>query len=305
MTTHVLILIGASNGTPLETNHVNRVHASLPDAHEPDWLAEGEACDLPIDIAGSPEKTVKIARQALGELAIDIACLPVAGRRKKLLLSDMDSTMIDQECIDELGDLAGIGIKISTITAQVIRGDISFEDALNQRVALLRGQKSDLLEQAYEDRITLKSGARTLVRTMRANGAYCVLVSGGFTFFTERIAKLLGFHESLGNELLFENGLVSGKVREPVLGRGAKQVTLDRLCQDRSLDRRDVLAVGDGANDIEMLEAAGLGVALHAGPAVRGAANACIDRADLTALLYLQGYRKSEFVTADTAKHDP
>lgn len=301
MATHVLILIGAPNGTPLETDHINRVRANLPNAQEPGWLAEGEACDLPIDIAGSPEKIVETARHALGELAIDIACLPAAGRRKKLLLSDMDSTMIDQECIDELGALSGIGNEISAITVQVVRGDISFEDALNRRVALLRGQKFDLLEQAYRTRITLKSGARTLVQTMRANGAYCVLVSGGFTFFTGRIAGLLGFHENLGNELLFENGLVSGKVQEPVLGRGAKRVTLDRLCRDHSLDCRDVLAVGDGANDIEMLQAAGLGVALHAGPAVRKAAKACVNCADLTALLYFQGYRKSEFVTAIAA----
>ena len=209
--------------------------------------------------------------------------------------------MIDQECIDELGALAGIGDEISAITTQVVNGNISFEDALNRRVALLRGQKFDLLEQAYQTRITLKSGARTLVQTMRANGAYCVLVSGGFTFFTQRIAGRLGFHESLGNKLLFENGLVSGKVQEPVLGRGAKRVAMDRLCQDRSLDRGDVLAVGDGANDIEMLLAAGLGVALHAGPTVRKAATACVNRADLTALLYLQGYRKSEFVTAIAA----
>ena len=157
------------------------------------------------------------------------------------------------------------------------------------------------VKNVYQTRITLKSGARTLVQTMRANGAYCVLVSGGFTFFTERIARLLGFQENLGNELLFEDGFVSGKVREPILGRGAKRVTLNRLCHDRSLDSRDILAVGDGANDIEMLQAAGLGVALHAGPAVRKAARACVDCADLTALLYLQGYRKSEFVTAIAA----
>ena len=298
MTSHVLTLIGAAGGPPLEAGHIDRVRARLPDAHEPDWMATGEACDLPIDVAGAPEKIVATARDALGGLAVDIACLPATGRRKRMLLSDMDSTVIDQECIDEIAALAGIGQEISAITAQVIRGDISFEDALNRRVALLRGQKSDLLEQVYKTRITLKPGARTLVQTMRANGAHCVLVSGGFTYFTARIAARLGFQEHLGNELLVANGLVSGKVREPVLGRGAKRVTLDRLCRDRGLDCRDVLAVGDGANDIEMLQAAGLGVALHAAPAVRDAANACVDRAGLTALLYLQGYRKSEFVTA-------
>jgi phosphoserine phosphatase len=298
MTSHVLTLIGAPGGPPLEAGHIDRVRAGLPDAQEPDWLAAGEACDLPIDVAGAPERIIETARDALGGLAADIACLPATGRRKRLLLSDMDSTVIDQECIDELGALAGIGEEISAITTQVVRGDISFADALTRRVALLRGHKSDLLEQAYKTRITLKPGARTLVQTMRANGAYCVLVSGGFTFFTTRIAARLGFHEDLGNELLFDKGLISGKVRDPVLGRDAKRVTLDRLCRDRGLDRSDVLAVGDGANDIEMLQAAGLGVALHAGPAVRKAATACVDRADLTALLYLQGYRKSEFVTA-------
>ena len=298
MTSHVLTLIAEPDAAPLEADHVDRVRARLPDAREPDWLAQGEACDLPIDLAGPPQEIVEVARNALGGLAVEIACLPAAGRRKRLLLSDMDSTVIDQECIDELGALAGIGEEIAAITTQVVRGDISFADALNRRVALLRGQKSDLLEQAYRTRITLKPGARTLVQTMRANGAHCVLVSGGFTYFTGRIAARLGFHEHLGNELLFANGLITGKVREPVLGRGAKREAMDRLCRDRGLDRRDVLAVGDGANDIEMLLAAGLGIAFHAGPAVREAANACIHRADLTALLYLQGYRKAEFVTA-------
>ncbi|MHA1108648.1 MAG: phosphoserine phosphatase SerB [Alphaproteobacteria bacterium] len=298
MTSHVLTLIAAPDVTPLDAGHIDRVRARLPEAQAPDWLAEGEACDLPIEMAGSPQAIVETARDALGGAAIDIACLPAAGRRKRLLLSDMDSTVIDQECIDELGALAGIGAEISVITAQVIRGDISFADALNRRVALLRGHKSDLLKRAYETRITLKPGARTLVQTMRANGAHCVLVSGGFTYFTERIAARLGFHEHMGNELLIENGLISGKVREPVLGRDAKRVALDRLCREHGLEASDVLAVGDGANDIEMLLAAGLGVALHAAPAVREAATACVDRADLTALLYLQGYRKSEFVTA-------
>ncbi len=301
MTSHVLTLIGAPDATPLEADHVDRVRATLPDAQAPDWLAEGEACDLPIEVAGSPQEIVEAARNALGGLAIDIACLPAARRRKRLLLSDMDSTLIDQECIDEIGALAGLGREISAITTQVVRGDIGFVDALNRRVALMRGQKSDLLEQVYQSRITLKPGARTLVQTMRANGAYCVLVSGGFSYFTERIAARLGFHEDLGNELLFEDGLLSGKVREPVLGRDAKRVALDRLCRERGLDGGDVLAVGDGANDIEMLQAADLGVAFHAGPAVRGAARACVDCADLTALLYLQGYRKSEFVTAFAA----
>ncbi len=298
MTSHVLTLVGAPEGPPLEAGDIDRVRASLPDAREPDWLAADEACDLPVDVAGSAEEVVATARDALGGLAVDIACLPATGRRKRLLLSDMDSTVIDQECIDEIAALAGLGDQISAITTRVVRGDISFVDALNQRLALLRGQKFDLLEQAYQTRITLKPGARTLVQTMRANGAHCVLVSGGFTFFTARIAARLGFHEDLGNELLFENALMTGKVREPVLGRGAKRVALDRLCRDRGIEFRDVLAVGDGANDIEMLQAAGLGVAFHAGPAVRDAASACIDRADLTALLYLQGYRKSEFVTA-------
>ncbi len=298
MTSHVLTLIAAPNGPPLEAGHIDRVRARLPDAHDPDWLAEGEACDLPIEVAGAAQGIVETARDALGGAAFDIACLPAAGRRKRLLLSDMDSTVIDQECIDELGALAGIGAEISAITAQVIRGDISFVDALNRRVALLRGHESGLLEQAYKTRIALKPGARTLVQTMRADGAYCVLVSGGFTYFTARIAARLGFHEHMGNELLIENGLISGKVREPVLGRDAKRVALDRLCHDRGVGSSDVLAVGDGANDIEMLLAAGLGVAFHAGPAVRDAAGACVDRADLTALLYLQGYRKSEFVTA-------
>ena len=299
MATHALILVGTPDRTPLEAVHIKRVRASLPNAQDPDWLADGEACDLPINLVGLPEETVETVRHVLDGLAIDVACLPATGRRKSLLLSDMDSTMIDQECIDELGMLAGLGTEISTLTAQGIRGEIGIADALERRVKLLRGQKFDLLEQTYQTQITLKSGAQTLVRTMRANGAYCVLVSGGFTYFTSLVAERLGFHENLGNELLFENGLMSGKVREPILGRKAKRATLDRLCRDRNLACTEVLAVGDSANDLEMLQAAGLGVALQAGPALRNAASVCIDCADLTALLYLQGYRKSEFLTAN------
>jgi phosphoserine phosphatase len=296
MTSYALTLIGNARSAPLEPVHLERVCRRLATTGEPDWLAEKEACDLFIDSSLSTHDLAEQARDALRGTAIDAVCTSTLGRRKKLLISDMDSTVIDQECIDELGDALGVGPQIREITAAAINGETSFSDALRERLALMKGMDRGLLEGVYEERISLKSGARTFVQTMRRHGAFCILVSGGFTFFTHRIAERIGFHDHQGNNLTFKDGKLTGEVMEPILGRSAKLSTLTRLCGEKGLAPCDVLAVGDGANDIEMIEAAGLGVAFHGSGSLKEHASACVDYNDLTALLYIQGYRKSEFV---------
>ncbi|MCZ6742125.1 MAG: phosphoserine phosphatase SerB [Alphaproteobacteria bacterium] len=281
---------------PLEPVQIERVYQRLATAGETHWLAEREACDLFIDSLLSAVDIAEQALDALSGTAIDTVCTAIEGRRKKLLISDMDSTVIDQECIDELGDAIGVGSQIREITAAVVNGDISFSDALRKRLALMIGMDRRLLKSVYEERISLKAGARTLVQTMRHHGAFCILVSGGFSFFTRRVAERIGFHDHQGNELAFEDGKLTGEALEPILGRSAKLDTLRGLCDEKGLEPSDVLAVGDGANDIEMIEAAGLGVAFHGSDSLRKQANAHIDYGDLTALLYIQGFRKSEFV---------
>jgi len=291
-------MIGNSVTRPLESIYIEQVRQRLSITGKQVWLAEREACDLFLASALPALKLAEQARNALSGAAIDVVCTPVKARRKKLLISDMDSTVIDQECIDELGDVIGVGSQIKEITAAVVDGGISFSDALRQRMALMNGMDHAVLEQVYNDRITVKKGARTLVQTMRRHGAYCFLVSGGFSFFTQRIAERIGFHGHQANELAFENNRLTGEVCEPILGRTAKLETLKRLCDENNLESHDVLAIGDGANDIKMIEAAGLGVAFHGAPALKERANACIDHGNLTALLYAQGFTKSQFVMA-------
>jgi len=296
MTSYVLTLVGNARSAPLEGADVKRVWQQLGASGELDWLAENEACDLLFESSHSaPELTLR-ASLALKECAIDVVCTSNAGRRKKLLISDMDSTVIDQECIDELGDAIGQGGQIRKITAAVVNGEMSFSDALRKRMVLMKGMELSLLEKIYNERISVKKGARTLVQTMRKSGAYCILVSGGFSFFTRRIAQAIGFHDHQGNELMFEAGKLTGAVKEPILGRDAKLRTLKGLCEEKGLTLCQVLAVGDGANDIEIIKAAGLGVAFHGSPALHEQANATIHYRDLTSLLYIQGFRKSEFV---------
>ncbi|MCH8182747.1 MAG: phosphoserine phosphatase SerB [Proteobacteria bacterium] len=296
MTAYVLTLIGDARSAPLEPAHVERVFRRLTAAGETDWLAQNEACDLFFDSALSAAGITARARDALSGSAIDTVCTAIEGRRKKLLVSDMDSTVIDQESIAELGDAIGLGSRIRRITAAVVRGDMGVSEALRERMALMKGMEHSLLESVYEERISLKAGARTLVQTMRRHGAFCILVSGGFSFFTRRIAERIGFDDHHGNQLEFEDGKLTGAVLEPILGRSAKLSALTKLCDERGLAPCDVLAVGDGANDIEMIEGAGLGVAFHGADSLKKQANACIDHGDLTALLYIQGFRKSEFV---------
>jgi phosphoserine phosphatase len=257
------------------------------------WLAAGEACEFALPTIGLDlEQKV---RAELSGLPIDIAVLPAARRRKRLLVADMDSTMIAQECIDELAACAGVSEHVSDITARAMRGELEFEASLRQRLSYLAGLDESALHRLVAA-IRYTPGGRTLVRTMQAHGDYTVLVSGGFTYFSDAVATALGFDEHRANELLIENGKLTGLAREPILGRNAKLATLEELTRRLALERNDTLAVGDGANDIPMLEAAGLGVAFHAKPIVRERAAVRIDHADLTALLYLQGYSKDEFV---------
>lgn len=269
---------------------------ALPRNAQQAVLAEGIASDFTFTGEDAPKTIETRLRAALGDRAIDIVVQPEAQRRKRLLLADMDSTMIEQECIDELADFAGLKARVAAITERAMRGEIEFEPALRERVALLRGLPLSVIAQVLDTRITLTPGARELVHTMRAHGAYACLVSGGFSQFTATVAKRIGFDEDRANLLLEIDGQLSGLVREPILGLEAKLATLNDLKASRHIADADTLVVGDGANDLAMIEQAGLGVAYRAKPAVAAAAHARIDHGDLTALLYAQGYRRDEFV---------
>ena len=235
-------------------------------------------------------------RAALGDAKIDVIVQVAATRRKKLFLADMDSTMIGQECIDELAAYVGMKEHVAAITERAMRGEIEFEPALRERVALLKGLDAGIVAQVIAERITFTPGGRELVRTMRANGAHTALVSGGFTLFTSKVAAAIGFHENRANVLMVEDERFAGFVREPILGKEAKLAALIELRETHGVAAEDTMAVGDGANDLAMLGEAGLGVAFYAKPAVAAAAHARIDHSDLTALLYAQGYKASEFV---------
>jgi len=230
-----------------------------------------------------------------GEAGVEIVVQPAEGRRKHLFLADMDSTMIGQECIDEMADFVGKKAEVSAVTERAMRGEIAFEPALRARVALLKGLPENIAEEVIANRITLTPGGRTAIATMRKHGAYTALVSGGFTIFTQRIAAMIGFDESRGNILNTANGLLTGEVADPIFGRDAKRAALIELRTQLKLQNTDTMATGDGANDLDMISEAGLGVAYHAKPAVAAAAGARIDNSNLTALLYMQGYRRTEF----------
>jgi phosphoserine phosphatase len=238
----------------------------------------------------------QLDRADITGLPVDWCVQPGQGRRKRLLLADMDSTIIDVECLDELADFAGKKAEVSEITERAMRGELQFEGALRERVAMLKGLPLSALQEAYEQRVHLNSGARTLVRTMAANGARCVLVSGGFTFFTSRVAEAAGFHDNRANTLIEEDAALAGTVGEPILGREAKLAALKEEAGALGIELAQTLAIGDGANDLAMIEAAGLGVAYRAKPVVAAQADAKVDYADLTALLYFQGYTEAEFV---------
>jgi phosphoserine phosphatase len=237
-------------------------------------------------------------RTALAGAPVDVVVQPLDTRRKRLFVADMDSTMIGQECIDELADYVGLKAHVAAITERAMRGEIAFEPALRERVALLKGLPVAVVEEVIRERITLTPGGRTLVATMRQNGGSTCLVSGGFTLFTGPIGAMIGFDENRGNTLVVEDGKLAGRVEEPILGREAKLATLIELRARLGLTASETLAAGDGANDLAMVEAAGLGVAYHAKPKVAEAAHARIDHGDLTALLYLQGYARADFADA-------
>lgn len=257
------------------------------------WLAPGEAAEF--GLPKVPENRWQVWDD-LQQLGVDMVVQPSAGRRKMMLLADMDSTMIEQECIDELADQAGVGDHVKAITARAMNGELDFNAALTERVGLLRGLPLGVIDEVLQQRITYMPGGAVLLATMKANGAYAALVSGGFTAFTEKVAAHLGFDEHRANVLLTDGATLSGQVALPILGREAKVDALETITARLGLAPAAVLAVGDGANDLGMLGLAGTGVALHAKPAVAAQCDVRINHGDLTALLFLQGYTQAQFV---------
>ena len=297
---HVATLIADPVRPALDAGLVAKTRDLLPQAGSARWLDPHVAADIPFSVEpGTGTRAIEARlREALGRAPVDLVLQPRAHRRKKLFVADMDSTMIGQECIDELAALVGLKAYVAAITERAMRGEIEFEPALRERVALLEGLPAGVVEQVIAERVTLTPGGPALVATMRANGGYACLVSGGFTAFTRRVAAMIGFDEDRGNVLeVRQDGKLAGTVAEPILGREAKLATLIALREARGLAPEETLAAGDGANDLAMIAAAGLGVAFHAKPKVAEAAHARIDHGDLTALLYLQGYSRSEFKT--------
>jgi phosphoserine phosphatase len=296
---HVLNVIAQDAG---------RLAARLRSFGEVAWLAEGRAFDVGFD--GDPAAVKKAARAAAGplatELKADINVVATAGRRKKLLVSDMESTIVSCECLDELAAIAGIGPKIAAITERAMRGEIAFEGALRERVALLKGMPVAALEKVYKEKVLLIGGARELVATMKANGATTLLVSGGFTYFTSRVKDAAGFDDHQSNTLHDDGKVLTGTVGEPILGREAKLDALKRALTEREFAPAAAIAIGDGANDLAMIKYAGenggLGIAFHAKPLVAEAADIAITHNDLKAVLYLQGYCEGEIVTPPPPK---
>ena len=296
--TFVATLISNPARPALDEALLAKAASALPAASAPDWLAPNIAADISFAPQGPTDNRAlaDAVRAALGGAPVDVIVQEKATRRKKLFLADMDSTMIGQECIDELADYVGKKEHVAAITERAMRGEIEFEPALRERVALLKGLDAKIVTQVIAERITFTPGGRELVRTMRANGAHTALVSGGFTLFTSAVAEAIGFHENRANVLIVEDDQFAGLVSEPILGKEAKLASLIELRERHSLRPQDTMAVGDGANDLAMLGEAGLGVAFYAKPAVAAAAHARIDHSDLSALLYAQGYKQSEFV---------
>jgi phosphoserine phosphatase len=264
------------------------------------WLASRIACDIVFDTDTTNSDVSHASLETmiandLGDAPLDVVIQSNRNRRKQLLVADMDSTVIEQECLDELADFVGLKAKVSDITKRAMAGKIQFEPALKERVSLLKGLDEHVLKEVFTKRITLTPGAAELVGTMRAHGAVTCLVSGGFTFFTQRVAAAAGFELQRGNTLLSDKGKLTGQVGEPILGRAAKLKTLSELQQNHYLSRDQTLVVGDGANDLAMIEAAGMGVAFRANQILMDGADVTIRHGDLTALLYIQGYHADEF----------
>jgi phosphoserine phosphatase len=292
--TQILTLVAPPGG--LSAPLLARVRGALQDlgatAGTPDWLAPEEAADLPFDGLAAEQATAA-AGPALGGAPVDTIAQPIEGRRKRLLLADMDSTIVTSETLDELAAYAGLKERIAEITRRAMNGELDFKAALVERVGMLAGLPVSALERTWEA-TDITAGAAELLATMRAHGAHCALVSGGFTFFTGRVAERLGFHAHYSNTLAVRDGKLTGRVGEPILDKDAKLATLKRLAAELALPLSATLTVGDGANDLPMLQAAGLGVAFRAKPVVAAAARARVDHADLRALLFAQGYRAGE-----------
>jgi len=260
---------------------------------EINWLHQRIACEIDAPKAADP---VGAARAIIGNRPVDVALIPAEGRRKQVLVADMDSTMIEQECIDELADAVGIKAEVAAITERAMNGELDFEQALRTRVALIKGLERTTIEEIRRERITLAPGGRALIHTMKAYGAYTSLVSGGFTLFADYFAKRIGFDEAIANVLEFDGEQLTGTVASPIVDKSTKLHRLEALAAERNLPITATMAVGDGANDLDMIRAAGFGVALHAKPHVAAEAGIRIDHGDLTALLYLQGYTDEDIV---------
>jgi len=286
----------ANPSNPVLTPALAEEAAAALDASGLYWLADGIACDIALKDGANPDWQEALLRGVVGDAPVDVIVQQSETRRKKLLIADMDSTMIGQECIDELAAEVGLKDKVAAITARAMNGEIAFEPALIERVALLKGLPVTVVADVIARRITLTSGGKELIATMKARGYYTALVSGGFTVFTGPIAETLGFDENRANILLQEGGYLTGTVAEPILGKQAKVDALVDISARLGISTAEALAVGDGANDLGMLHLAGSGVALHAKPVVSSQVKIRIDHADLTALLYIQGYRKTDFV---------
>ena len=276
----------------LEPAMVSSLQSAFGAVSDAAWLAIDEAAEFIVE--SRPGNLTDVASE-MNLLGVDLNIIPLENRVKKLLIADMDSTMIGQECIDELADEAGVGAYVADITARAMNGELDFESALDERVGLLEGLDESVIQQVLDTRITLASGGRALVATMKANGAYAALVSGGFTQFTSAIAARLGFDENRANTLLVSEGKLSGKAARPILGKQAKVDALEQISARLGIAESDALAVGDGANDLAMIERAGMGVAVHAKPSVAAVAPYRINHGDLTALLFLQGIPKADF----------
>lgn len=292
---YVVVLVTDPDATKAETSIEDVLEALQLRASGRTRHLSYHAVEMPITLES--KTAVEACRGKLAELSADCAILPAVGRRKQLLVCDMDSTIIEQECLDELADFAGLKEEISAITERAMAGELDFEAALTERVAMLEGLSVSAIEDCYKSRINLSKGAKTLVATMASHGARCLLVSGGFTAFTSKVADAAGFHENYANVLLDDGSILTGDVAHPILGREAKLETLKRAADQLGISAENAIAIGDGANDLAMINAAGLGIAYRAKPIVSASADAAIKATDLRTALYFQGFTEDEFVS--------